>query len=1438
MRRIVGLIMLFTAVVAYGALPDGTYRICSADGTYAISNGGNTSNDRVLTMSALSSGTQGVDWVLTTSATTGLTQVKSIHGGVCMDNPAESHERFGNQLIQWQTSGGVNQQWLFEPVPGESGLYYLIPYESSDATMCYGYDTYAGTVTYQAKGGANTKFRLVEILLSAARYRITPITDRSMAMGNGNSPQNNAEMRMESADPDNRGQFWKFTDMPGGHQIYGAYHRKAIDGGNNGDIALLQWDMKSSPAANQVFVIEPVAGKENTYTLRMNGRTSLYYWDTASNRVNPVTGTADDALTEFVIEKYSDDVIPDGNKWEDETIFAHNKEAAHAYYIPYSSVDALRSDSRYRKPWLKPESSGRYMLLNGDWKFHYSRTPEERPKTFYQDGYDLADWATIPVPSNWEMQGYDVPIYCNVAYPHDNTPPYINVKESDNPGGERYGKNSVGSYVRYFDIPAQWSGDRVFVAFEGIYSAGSIYCNGRYVGYTQGANNMHEFDLTDYVTVGQNRLCVEVMRWSDGSYFECQDMFRMSGIYRDVYLYTTPATFIRDHYITSQLTPGSKYKNGTVSVDLKVTNRSGRREVKKISVKLKDDSGNLVANLGDKTVAIPAGTANYDLNLSAYVENLDLWTCESPTLYNVEIVQSDNAGNEEMCFNTRYGFRDISISDGKFYINGNRIYVRGVNRHDTDPLLGRAVDNASMLRDVTLMKQNNVNTVRTSHYPNAPRFYDMMDAYGLYVICEADVESHANPTLSWNTSWRDMMVDRNERMVLTHRNHPGIIIWSLGNESHGSGGYSVPHPNNMTYCYEAVRAHDPRPIHYENDYIGGMYGNSADGYNTDIRSRMYPYMAHMDKWNTYSSSKPFLMCEYAHAMGNGMGNLKEYWDKIYDSSRLMGGCIWDWVDQAIYDPQEILSGTYSGRLHYGADFYGPYYQSYRTGERVPSGNFCCNGIIGAERTSGAKLAEVKKVYQPIEFTSFDAASGVLTLKNRFDHTNSSALGLRWYLTIDGDVAEEGICTMPDVAPSKSGTTTIDFSHDYSATSLVYMNVEALTQRDEMWAGAGHVAATAQFVVNEPTTLPQMIVDGNVSVSETASTLTVSAGGLTAKFDKTTSEMNGLSMDGVEVVADGAGPVFDQFGWTENWGPDGSAIKNTDSEVAAVATSLDYKVAADGTYCDVTAVRNAKAPYTIRYRVYANGVMDMTVTYQNSENKLPRVGLSWSVNAGLTGVEYMARGPWENMPDRAQGAYVVKHETDVDEMFEYHVKPQTSGVRTGMKYLILTNPEGKGVKFETVDQASFTYSRYSDVELYNANHPFDLGTTSRNVLHLDYSIRGTGNSSCGPETLDSYRVPTGMLTHTFRLTPVTKALSSVNKIHTDGDFRVVSCGGSLVCEGCTPHAIVRVYDAAGRLLRSEMAESSTLEFGGVVPGSYIVWHSAINESPKTVKVSVK
>ena len=954
------------------------------------------------------------------------------------------------------------------------------------------------------------------------------------------------------------------------------------------------------------------------------------------------------------------------NPWEDETFFEENKETTVATYLPYATEQALLADTaRYARPWLYPSQNDRYQLLNGTWKFHFVPEPSQRPMDFYQETYDVQTWDTIPVPSNWEMQGYDRPIYCNVEYPHSNTPPYIQARPGFNDGGANYGINPVGSYVREFDVPADWTTRRTFLHFDGIYSAAKVWVNGRYAGYSQGSNNVAEFDISRHLRPGKNRLAVQVFRWSDGSYLECQDMFRMSGIFRDVYIYNVPRAAVRDHSITARFF--ENYRNAELNVSLTFDNRDGETDNKQVSVSLYSPKGDKV---GEKTLncaVLPGGVT--EANVSLNIENIKLWTAETPTLYTIRVVQRDGEGREEMAFSTKYGFRDVRLSGAQVYINGRKVFFKGVNRHDSSPLNGRAVTTDEMLQDVLLMKQNNVNTIRTSHYPNHAKMYAMFDHYGLYVMDEADLEDHANQSISDMPSWIPAFVDRIDRMIRRDKNHPSVIFWSLGNEAGGGANFAA--------CYAHAKKLDPsRPVHYEGTRDGRSFGGNR---YSDLYSKMYPGMKWMQN-TTSNLDKPMFICEYAHAMGNAIGNLTEYWDYIEASNATIGGCIWDWVDQAIYEPHELKQGV--KRLHTGYDFPGPH-----------QGNFCSNGILPATREPSPKLAEVKAAYQYVKFrlvnVDEEKNTAAVRLYNQYAFQSLQGFDLQYDVMRNGYVVSSKKMPLTQVAAGDSLTLVLRLpkanlpkARKQGDETLLQLYVRYHDARP--YATAGHSVAHQQFPLTERGPLTGKRA-GRVDVPEL---------------------------------------TFSNHRWIEN-----DCFTNLSAGPELAETSIVY--------------------------TEGDGYTDADITIIPKTDKLRRGGVVMTLDGAYNNVSYYALGPWENYNDRRDGCLMGRYTTTVQEMLTPYVKPQSCGGRELLREVTFTNAAGQGIRVETEGNVSFSALPYTDEELMNAKHQWELPKSDRIIVHFDATTRGVGNASCGVDvgTLPQYCVPKQPLRFKLRFSKV-------------------------------------------------------------------------------------
>lgn len=1199
----------------------------------------------------------------------------------------------------------------------------------------------------KAKGNKAAKFLIEESEYAGfdddLTYLIRSAANSELVLGNGDSGENNARIVAEKANADNRGQYWniKTIDLFTFAVENAFYSQNFDDGGNNANINyLLQWPAVNGVWNNAKFHFEPVEGNKGCYRIVSAGKSKMY--TLVEGRMMLVDHNTDDKNSWFTFEQVEKPKI-ESPYWEDETMFAENKEMTTATYMPYDNEAAMLADAEYyATPWTVPVNN-RFMSLNGTWKFNLVSEPSERPMDFYKDNYNVEAWDTIPVPSNWEMHGYDKPIYNNVEYPHANTPPFIKARPYYNDGGKNYGINPVGSYVRTFEIPQNWDGRRTFIHFGGIYSAAFVWLNGEYVGYTQGSNNVAEFDITKHLRKGENRLAVQVFRWCDGSYLECQDMFRMSGIFRDVYLYNVPKTAVRDHYITSTL--DAERKNATVNVQLTIDNRDFLPEGKQIKVSLYDKNNNLVATETVKQ-AMKAKIAAPEINATLKANNIELWSAEKPVLYTVRIVQLDEQGNEEMAFSTKHGFRDIEIRNSLVYINGERVMFKGVNRHDTHPLYGRAVTTESMLRDVILMKQNNINTIRTSHYPNAARMYAMFDHYGLYCCDEADLEDHANQAISDRPSWIPSFVDRINRMVLRDRNHASVVMWSLGNEA-GNG-------ENFRYCYDEAARLDNRPIHYEGTRTNGQYGG---GRFSDFYSKMYPDMNWMNN-NTSNLDKPMFLCEYAHAMGNAIGNLTEYWDVMEASNACIGGCIWDWVDQAIYDPQEIKQGIF--RLHTGYDYPGPH-----------QGNFCSNGIIPATRQESAKLMEVKAVYQYVKFdlTGVDRQKNTATVRitNKYDFQSLADFNLVYEVVKNGKIVSKKQTALPNVAPNTDATLTLKLkkaalkkAEDNDIETM--LNLYIVQRNATLYADAGHEVARKQYTLVERDELDDISSKGSpLAATSALHEIKIGNDKVSVSFDPETGRLTSLAFDGRNIIADGQGFIYDNHRWIENdrqgydyYEQRNNNHKTFDQTKNGLEAAGTCTVEEDDGNTVVKTVRKGSICDTeIEYTIYPQGIVDIEATFIPKNGHLRRAGLVCCIDSTLKKVDYYAHGPWENYCDRKASALVGRYSTTVDNMLEHYVKPQTSGGREGLRELILSDNSGFGVKIETEGTVNFSALPYTDEDLMKCGHEWELVPRPYTVVHFDAWTRGLGNASCGPGTLEKYYVPNKEMSYKLRISAV-------------------------------------------------------------------------------------
>ena len=1364
-----------TTAYAQGLEPSAMtiYRIENLSNGKFLSNGDNMNNDARIIFAADNASSAGQEWALYSTDVDGVIILVNPTSGKALDMaPGVGHP------VQWNYEpANPNQQ--FKLIEVETDVYRLAnaanPYQYL-AAASNGYPMMSTSYS-----GNAILFRFHD---TGKRQALPPTSGKTFVISNvANKEVFTALEGSGLADyvyskpyvEGDEGQMWKISS--GKDALIFTVHScdLSLDMFLNGDKTPLLYTKDTENYNQNVYAEEVGDGTFRLYGIYQNAK---YYLKSVAGQQLTATAEKGGDETKFF---FTEVPAPLGDYWENQQVFEENKEAAHATFIPYTSTVAMQEDANYEFPWLTPEKAD-YLSLNGTWKFNFVKDPSARPKedTFWGDDVDVSAWDDIDVPSCWEMKGYDLPLYVNVEYAFHNNPPYVANKV------EGVGDNPVGSYRRTFTLPEGWDAKNVFLHFDGLYSAAFVWVNGKYVGYTQGGNNDHEFDISANVRIGENNICVQVFRWSDASYLEGQDMFHMSGLHRDVYLYATPKTFVRDHYITSTL--NSTYNGGSMNVALEVDNRTAVAASKSIEAELIAPDGTVVATKS-ANVEFAEGTKAAECNiLFDGLSSLQAWTAETPNLYTVVVCQKDADGNEEMVFSTKYGFRHVEIKNGVVLINGQRVYFKGVNNQDTHPLHGRAIDMATMLKDVELMKQANINTVRTSHYPRQAKMYAMFDYYGLYVMDEADVECHKSwsemkkNSISNDPTWQAQYVDRTVRMVYRDRNHPSVVFWSLGNES-GTGV-------NFDATYSAVKALDSRPVHYEG------YSNDNSANNTDFDSKMYPNLSYTQSHCASSiGGEPFFLCEYAHAMGNAVGNLQDYWDIIEGSKYGIGGCIWDWVDQSIYDPQAIKNGQLekNGFPHYtsGYDYPGPH-----------QGNFVNNGIITADRAWTAKLTEVKKVYQYVKFTY---SNGNLTIKNKYNFINLNEFTLRYAVLCDGNVVDEGNVEMPSVAPGATKAVQLGIATELETGKEYMLNVELLKKDAEIWCEEGYPMATEQFVLQARSSLSAAPQASETLTVDKSNGVSVTNGNISFKLDAQGFVKEWIA-NGVQVVEPGKYPIYSNIRWIENESPYGEHVFG-DKSASINSATVTSALSGDGKTCNITVnVQHGKCPYVITYTVYSSGVVDMKVDYTPKTNALRRVGLDMLFPAGYENLEYYAKGPWENYIDRQTGSFLGRYTTTVDDMFEMYAHPQSHGNRTALRDLTLWNPEnGNAIKIETEGEVSFSLSHYDQTQyLVPELHPWDLKKDDVVYATFDYMQRGIGNGSCGPGTEFKYYCPYSPVSHKMRISTINGEETGIGNVDVD------ACGVE--------------YDAASQQVMfsglPQGAEVTVVNFGGVQVGKAV------------------
>ncbi len=1034
-------------------------------------------------------------------------------------------------------------------------------------------------------------------------------------------------------------------------------------------------------------------------------------------------------------------VFAQQHDWENEQVIGINKESAHNHYVPYQSIQQAISDIPYNSPYV--------VDLNGTWKFNWVKHPDLRPVDFYKPDYNVSYWDDISVPSNWQMKGYGKPIYTNITFPFAKDPPKVTSPAPDNYTSHEL-PNPVGSYRRDFEIPDDWNGKEVILHFAGVKSAFYLWVNGRKVGYSQGSMTPAEFDITKYLAPGKNMLAVEVYRWSDGSYLEDQDFWRLSGIYRDVYLYAVPKTHLWDFGLKTEF--NDDFSEATLNIAMKFRN-FGATDVTSCDVYLSEFGK--VPGESDKILSVPVkkvSTKNgLELNESVSVSNPKLWSAEIPNLYQTVFVLKNGEGKVLEVLSSHLGFRKIEIKDQQLWVNGKSVLLKGVNRHEHDPFDGRHVSRELMIKDLTLFKQFNINTVRTCHYPDHTDWYKLCDIYGIYVIDEANLESHGmgygEESLAKYPRWQKAHIDRVVSMVERDKNHPSIIIWSMGNEAGGGVNFEA--------CREKIKELDKeRPIHYERQ-------NEV----ADIESCMYPKVEWLDETGAKDNPKPFIMCEYAHAMGNAVGNLQEYWDVIESHKRLIGGCIWDWVDQGLVKAVPGKKDEFF--FAYGGDY----------GDRPTDWNFCINGLTTPDRQVTPKMEEVKKVYQYVGFKAVDLLSGKIEVTNKYQFLNLNKFNLSYELECDGKVIQAGALPALTLAPGEKKIVTAPIEKpELKAGSEYFLKLIFTLKTDEEWAKAGHTIAWEQF--NVPYNVPAFVRDTenitDVVVKDSDDELVITGKVFNAVFNKKAGTFSDLEYFNTKVfhtnpaaiygekketdlihmhhkdVGFVAGPMLNIFrapvdndyifgnGPGPKWRKEELWNLTTDVQNIEVNTIASNKVE-----IIVDIVSKAPKGYSVKnntvYTISGDGSIDVETTFTPDETSWPlaRLGFIMNLPEGFENVEYFGAGPFENYVDRKHAAAIGRYQTSVNDMFVDYVRPQDCGNRSDVRWVAVTNRTGTGILLSAKNHMDFSALHYTPLDLEKANHPYELNKRKETVLTIDVAQNGLGGGSCGPPPMERY-----------------------------------------------------------------------------------------------------
>lgn len=1007
-----------------------------------------------------------------------------------------------------------------------------------------------------------------------------------------------------------------------------------------------------------------------------------------------------------------------------------HREESRAYFIPFSNREDMLTKKRSK--------SKRIQMLNGKWKFCYSETPQESPLYLQEGNVSVNDWGEIEVPGHWQLQGYGVPHYTNVLYPFPVDPPYTPTE------------NPTGTYYRTFIIPENWQEEEIYLRFEGVDNSFHVLLNGEEVGFSKGSRVPAEFNITPYVKTGANELMVVVYKWSDSSYLEDQDMWWLSGIFRDVYLIARPKTHIKDFFIHADLVNNHHGGQLKVKVDLRKSENEPLSGCT-LTGKLVDDQNKL---LYEEVFPLDNQTST---KIQTQLKDVRKWSAEEPNLYQFILELELPSGKKEI-ISQNVGFRSVELKDGLILVNGKPIKFKGVNRHDNHPDLGRAVTVESMEQDIRLIKQANCNAVRSAHYPNDPRFYDLCDFYGLYVIDEADLETHGFELvgnvhqLSDDPNWQEAYLDRMERMVERDKNHPSILFWSLGNES-GDG-------INHKAMAEWTTKQDPsRLIHYEGESRSKESTNTIlyekDAVYSDVNSTMYTPIDELEKLGQNKKlKKPHIVCEYGHAMGNGPGALQDYWDTFYKYPRLQGGFIWEWSDHGLRQKTSDGVEYYA----YGGDF----------GDTPNDYNFVIDGLVQPDRTPTPGYFELKKVQEPVHVEGLDIEKGIVKITNRYDFISLDHLQLSWNLESEGKMIETGVLSLENIpaGTSKELSIPIDIEKNKNRVSTHVLNLQFLTAITMDWAEAGFEIAWSQ--VKYPVTGLQKKENSNLdsyqklNVRDSSLKLEIGGTDFTYLFDKVKGTLNKWTKAGNDLLEEG--PRMNVWrAMTDNDHRSAVIWKKAGLHQMQIrAQSFEWEWIEKKNGVRIVVSQRLAPPIlgwgvriTQIYTIDCEGICFIEVKGTpegDYPRTVPRIGMEMVLPKHLEHVQYYGLGPYETYIDTQSAGKLGVYNNTVDRLGFNYIYPQENGNRSKVEWAKFTDRRGNGIEIKNEKDFQFSVRNYTQDNLDQAQHIFNLERKDEIYLYIDYAQNGIGSASCGPDVLPKHELKLTDFTFSFQLHP--------------------------------------------------------------------------------------